>query len=295
MYTWRTWKVHGLVIQMKFHTTVVTFPQPRPFLGSFLKMADVTKVFGLIRVVILALVTFFAVLVLIMGALVTNYTVTFFGGYDTYAAFAIAIAVLTLFTVPVMIALSISRKGAFPSMIVVELSCVGVLWILWLAVGGTIGELLGVGYCVTYYSSVVQPACMETLAMAAFSFLNWILLMVLDIFLLSLAILQASRGNSAIWTSCVTDVDYGAPGSTFATAGAKDTYGSPALPATLAQYPQQQYLQQTYTPQQVYSPQRQQTYPPQQLYSPQLQQTYPPQQVYTLQQQQHGMPMISQV
>jgi len=260
-------------------------------------MADVTKMFGLIRVVILALVTLFAVLVLIMGALVTNYTVTNFGVYDTYAAFAIAIAALTLFTVPVMIALSIVRKGAFPSMIVVELSCVGLLSILWLSVGGTIGDLLGVGYCVGYYPLAGQPFCEETLAMAAFSFLNWIVLMALDIFLLSLAVLQASRGNSAIWTSCVTDVDYGASGSTFATTGTKDTYGSPIMPATspLAQYPQQQYLQQAYTPQQVYTPQQQQTYPPQQLYSPQWQQTYPTQ-VYTPQpqQQQHGMPIYAQ-
>jgi len=125
---------------------------------------DLTKLFGLVRVVILSqlsfstsdttffsdvyislspvMVSFFSALVLIMGALVTNFTTTSLRGYFVYAAFAIAIAVLTLLTVPVMcvlffgthvannsqlcrIFLSINRKGAFPSMIIVELSYFG--------------------------------------------------------------------------------------------------------------------------------------------------------------------------
>jgi predicted MFS family arabinose efflux permease len=78
-----------------------------------------------------------------MGALVTNFTTSLLGGYFTYAAFAIAISALTILTVPVLcvlrppdtrntvtydlrrIVLSISRKGAFPSMVVVELSYLG--------------------------------------------------------------------------------------------------------------------------------------------------------------------------
>ena len=55
----------------------------------------------LIRVC-LGVVSLFSALVLIMGALVTNYTSTVFGGYFVYAAFAIAVSILTLATVPVM-------------------------------------------------------------------------------------------------------------------------------------------------------------------------------------------------
>jgi len=94
------------------------------------------------------MVTLFSALVLIMGALVTNFTTTVLRGYFVYAAFAIAIACLTLFTVPVMcvlfffftrvisssrlcrIYLSVNRKGAFPSMIVVELSYFGEFFLL---------------------------------------------------------------------------------------------------------------------------------------------------------------------
>jgi len=231
-------------------------------------MADLNKVFGLIRVVVLVLVSVFAALVLIMGALVTSFTVSDLGGYFIYAAFAIAIASLTLLTVPVMIALSIARKGAFPSMIVVELSYTALLWILWLAVGGTIGNIPWINYCssVGYYYLGYESACMETQAMAAFAFLNWIMLMVLNIFLLSLAITQANRGNSAIWTSCVTDVDYSAPA---VSSGKIEQmgYGSPTTVPIAPGTPVTQYPQPIPTPQPAY--------PPQQVYNPQLQQPMP--------------------
>jgi hypothetical protein len=242
-------------------------------------MADLNKVFGLIRVVILVLVSLFSALVLIMGALVTDFSMNVLRGYFVYAAFAIAIAALTLLTVPAMLALSINRKGAFPSMIVVELSYVALLWVLWLSVGGTIGTMPMINYCSTigyyagYYYSGYESACMETQAMAAFAFLNWIMLMFLNIFLLTLAIIQANRGHS-IWTSCVTDVDYSAPGVASGMPESKIGYGSPVTPT--AQYPQpvptppQGYPQQAYPPQQY----------PQQAYSPQPQQ---------------GMPMAGQV
>jgi len=262
-------------------------------------MADVSKLFGIIRVVILIMVSLFSALVLIMGALVTDFTTSVLRGYFVYAAFAIAISVLTLLTVPVLIFLSINRKGAFPSMIVVELSYFGLLWVLWLAVGGTIGTIPWINYCasISYYYSGYESACMETQAMAAFSFLNWLMLMVLNIFLLTLAIIQANRGNSAIWTSCVTDVNFSAPGTSSEAPKSTGTYGSPAYPVTpMAQYPQpvpspqQAYPpQQVYTPQQTYTPQPVPTPPPQQGYTP------PPQQGYTPPPQQPSMPMSAQV
>lgn len=100
------------------------------------------------------------------------------------------------------------------------------------------------------------------------------IVMFLDIFLLSLAIVQANRGNAGIWTSCVTDADYSAPAATSATTEAKIGYGGPtSVPVT----PVTQYTQPY--PQPVPSPQ----------------QAYPPQQVYTPPPQQPGMPMSGQV
>ena len=168
-----------------------------------------------------------------MAALVTNFTTTYYyGAYFTYAALAIAVAILTLLTLPVMyeffffsfsarislrlwcrLALSIVRKGAFTSMIIVELiwtgSCLwyqfhvlslihvsGLLWVLWLSTGGVTASTTWINYCSTFYctfshvpdpcskfgseqlawclDSVSQEACMETQALTAFAFLNWI-------------------------------------------------------------------------------------------------------------------------
>lgn len=117
--------------------------------------------------------------------------------------------------------------------------------------------------------------------MAAFSFLNWLLracfvftsalfvsyldpsVMVLNIFLLSLAIIQANRGNSGIWTSCVTDVDYSAPAAgTAGTTEPKVAYGSPTVSTPVTQYSQPISTPvQTYPPQQVYNPQQQPGFP----------------------------------
>lgn len=103
--------------------------------------------------------------------------------------------------------------------------------------------------------------------------------MVLNIYLLSLAIVQANRGN-AVWTSSVTDVDYGAPAASSAT---KVAYDSPGGSTTyFAQQPQPvPTLQQQQYPQPVLAPK--QMYSPQQVY------------MYNTQPQQHSMPMSGQV
>jgi len=105
--------------------------------------------------------------------------------------------------------------------------------------------------------------------------------MALNIFLLSLAIMQANRGNSTIWTSCVTDVNYSS-GSTGngTSAGSGEKFANGTTPGIAAQYPQQ-----------VPTPQPMMNHP-QPIPSPALYQAYPPPQQ---EQQQAGVPMSAQV
>jgi hypothetical protein len=82
----------------------------------------------------------FSVIVIILGGLLTNFSDTFLGGFFNYAALGIATGLLTLLTLPAMfvyrtisevlfpltlhesrLALSRVRKGAFTSMIAVEI------------------------------------------------------------------------------------------------------------------------------------------------------------------------------
>ena len=90
-----------------------------------------------------ATTSFFALIVIILGALVTNFSDKFLDGFFNYAALGIATGLLTLLTLPTMfvyrtisffffffwcctnllrLALSMVRKGAVTSMIAVEIA-----------------------------------------------------------------------------------------------------------------------------------------------------------------------------
>jgi len=67
--------------------------------------------------------TAFAFAVLVLAALITHFTSSFyFGGYFSFAALGIATSILTFLTLPVMLVLSMSRKAAIPSMISIEIA-----------------------------------------------------------------------------------------------------------------------------------------------------------------------------
>jgi hypothetical protein len=116
-----------------------------------------------------------------MAALVTSFTTSVLRGYFIYAAFAIAISGLTLLTVPVMCVFSLDKcskqltiaqalpftqpQGSFPfddccrtrllwcvcffldALGLLSRFPIGLLWVLWLAVGGTIGNISWINYC----------------------------------------------------------------------------------------------------------------------------------------------------
>jgi len=61
--------------------------------------------------------------VLILAAVVINFTSNdYYGRYYTFGALGIATSSLTLLTLPVMLLYSANRKGAFTSMISVEVA-----------------------------------------------------------------------------------------------------------------------------------------------------------------------------
>jgi len=172
-------------------------------------MANWNVIFGLFRAITIYFTTLASVLVLFVGASLVS-----FGSLDLSAWLAIAAASLTLATLPLMLFLSIYRHGAFTSIVVVELLVTGILWILWLiASGASAGNSDLHLFCrdaYYYYNLSRLQLCVETDILTAFSFINWIMLMILNITLFVLAIIQSKRGNN-IWTGYVTDVNSSAP------------------------------------------------------------------------------------
>lgn len=65
------------------------------------------------------------------------------------------------------------RKGAFTSVVITELVWIGILWVLWLAVGSYIASIDPFGTC-DFINDKVNAACRETQAVEAFAWLSWI-------------------------------------------------------------------------------------------------------------------------
>jgi hypothetical protein len=232
-------------------------------------MVQLNHIFKLTRQIVFGVTSLFAFIVLILSGLITNFTDTFFNVFYDYAALGIATSLLTLLTLPTMLALSIVRKGIFTSMIGVEIGWIWFLWILWLAVAG---DSAG-GFTVFFFNcdrfidgSDRQGACNESQALTAFAFLCWFLLMFYGAFLATLTFRQHLRGNTGVWTSDVTETDFIAAGVN------NNVYENKVSPNYPNQYPpagspqQSSYTQQAPGPNQAYpqpqaTPQAQSPYP----------------------------------
>ncbi|KAJ3496998.1 hypothetical protein NLJ89_g10408 [Agrocybe chaxingu] len=140
---------------------------------------DLNRIFGLVRTGVFGVVSLFALIAIILAAIVTNWTNTYYLlGYFPSAALGIATGILTILTLPVMWFLSVKRKGAVTSMIVVEIAWTWFLWIMWVAVGGSTAGTFWIGSCeglsVLRGAGSAETACRSTQGLTAFGFLNWI-------------------------------------------------------------------------------------------------------------------------
>ncbi|KAI9574365.1 hypothetical protein HD554DRAFT_2046517 [Boletus coccyginus] len=159
--------------------------------------------FPLIRQCVLGAATLFSLIGLAISASVT------------LNALVIGAGVLSMLTLPVMLVIDIARRGFFTSMIVVELSWLGLLCILWVAAAGESLSAYNLIFSLacSYEESVLNGICQEAQASIAFSFLNFIILLLYTGALFVMAMIAASRGQSDIWLSSV-----------------KESFGPPAAP-----------------------------------------------------------------
>jgi len=210
----------------------------------------------LLRLVVFGATSLFAIIVLGLGADVVSLTVE---GIFTFAAMGIAVAVLTLLTLPAMIIIDFLRRGAFTSMVLVELIWTLILWVLWLAAAGLAAEQLqfdfGVGNTCNFGNSIDTAACNDFSAITAFGFLAWLSLLGYNITLFIYAIIGANRGHRS-WFSTVGNGVLG-PDPSQNTAPAFDKQiplstggaSSSTAPSTFQYPPQQQYQGQPMTAQ----------------------------------------------
>ncbi|KAJ7254554.1 hypothetical protein C8J57DRAFT_1347212 [Mycena rebaudengoi] len=189
---------------------------------------------SLVRLIALTVVSVFSLITLgLAGSLITT-TMKFFNTYFPYAALGVAVAVLTLLSVPTMLVLEIVRPGSPSSWIITELSILPFLSILWLATGANTAEM-SPGFLFLYLDGCASGAflgttfgadtgaCQKTSAIEAFAFLNWIILMGYSGMVLVLALIASNRKQPAVWKSSVAELPMGAPGG--ASHSASVSYG----------------------------------------------------------------------
>jgi len=214
-------------------------------------------IFSIARLAVFGTTLLFALIVLGLSADILAFTEKSVGGYFYFSALAVATALITLLTIAPMIIIDFIRRGAFTSLIVVEVVWLGILWVLWIATAAYAAYTDGVAYDSVSCSDIPSAAgdakrvCNEFKAIIAFSFLAWVLLMGYTKVLIICAFIGSLRGNKT-WTTTVKDVSF------FTRQGKFDN-------TAMQQQPQQQ---------QFYPPQSEQQYSPQQ-YSPQPQSMHP--------------------
>ncbi|OAX42674.1 hypothetical protein K503DRAFT_682873, partial [Rhizopogon vinicolor AM-OR11-026] len=133
--------------------------------------------------------------------------------YFIFSVLGMATSLLTIITVPIMLIVDFVRRGAFTSMVVVELVWLFILWVLWVA---TAAEAIATSNfyfpagCI--YANSANAYCTELQAVEAFAFLNFIMFFVYTKVLLVFSIIASSRGKN-VWTSSVKESTSFAPNS----------------------------------------------------------------------------------
>jgi len=154
-----------------------------------------------------------SVIIIAVSAHLINFTESFFGNiYYNFSALSLATGLLTLLSLPAITVIDRTRKGAYTSMIAVEIGWLGFLWVMWLASAATTANATGGTLDCSLVVSRFSTACHEIQVTEAFDFINFIFLTGYVGLLLIAAIIAHGKGNTAIWTSAVKDTDFDAAG-----------------------------------------------------------------------------------
>ncbi|KAJ2924821.1 hypothetical protein H1R20_g12253, partial [Candolleomyces eurysporus] len=160
----------------------------------------IAKLLPLVRTVAFGAVCLFSVIIFSLSVHIVSIT----RGYYPFAALSLATSILSLLTLPASYIISSKRRGAITSFVAVEIVWLWLLWILWISGAGSTVALPWLNY-------YTGGAYSEARAIAAFSFLNWLIITFYTLALLTLSIRSHLRGYTYVWRSEVNHFDWSAP------------------------------------------------------------------------------------
>jgi len=162
------------------------------------------------RIVVLCISVVFAIIALGLSAHLTSLVEAFVGETVTFAVLALATACLTILTLPIMLIVDMVRKGAFTSMVLVELIWFGILWIMWLATAADAvvsARRVFPDGCIAFVFVELDTICHVSSGIVALAFVNFVLLFGYSVTLVVFAIISAGRGRK-VWTSSVKQTNF---------------------------------------------------------------------------------------
>lgn len=122
-----------------------------------------------------------------------------------FAAFGLAISVLSLLFMIPIIAIDLIRKNPGSSVIAFELIWTGILWVLWLAVAAD-ATAPGIFKNCDYEDDRLATICHQFVAIQGLAFFNWLLLIGWWITLGIIAFRLRKKSNNAnLWRQSVAD------------------------------------------------------------------------------------------
>ncbi|KAG7087001.1 hypothetical protein E1B28_012980 [Marasmius oreades] len=241
----------------------------------------VSPIISIARMAVLGIATLFSFVTIALAGHMRSVTGEFIV-YD-FQNLSIAVAVLTIISVPVFFVIGFLRKGSWFTMNVVEVPVLGFLSILWLANAILYSEWDSVFYASLQCSSsglsaADQTFCGEFRAVEALSFITWIALFGYAAATIVFCLIGKSRGNN-VWLVDISAVDYFTynknPGGSFTgqpqyTGNSVPTHTTGQTMGTqyTGQQPQMGYVQPVGQPQFQQAPAQGQMYPPQHSSSP---------------------------
>ncbi|KAF9549703.1 hypothetical protein CPC08DRAFT_793737 [Agrocybe pediades] len=212
---------------------------------EFKMVRDINRTLRMIRMIFLGTTMVFAAVVLGFGVAITDWTSWVINGFSrNYAPYAvvaaIAIAALTLITVPIMF-FSTTRRRAFPNMNPFEIAWTGVLWILWLATG-VFTTNLSTSQTLYYNCRFVTARnvvdnCQKKRKMTVFEFFTCALLLCYNLFLLILIIRQQKCGTLGERINFAAETDFGAQGTPAGAFSSQPQVEQNVSPSIAPQYP----------------------------------------------------------
>jgi len=188
-------------------------------------MVDVNRLLPLVRMAVFGFVSLLGLIVFALACHIVH-VLNEAGATAAFAGLSLATGLFTILSLPPLLFISLTRKGAVANYVATEIAWLWFLWIMWIASAGSTAAIgvSGSGGLVS-----------EVQVIEAFGFINWLALMFYTTALLVLAIIAHLKGSGGVWTAGAAEFDFNGALAKTRGAPAPGVVGAYAAPYSMEQ------------------------------------------------------------